>query len=152
MQRCVCCITFPREDAEEEEMAASQVHVLSCVWGCVCFSSWNAWTENLQTFNSLLVFFFEGGVGAGLGLFVFDYLLFPTIVKTSSSPWCPRAFSSLSVSQLSIENEFSEWISDEFSKWISDFQLMNIFPLWEINMERHWYPRFPWGCGLVLGS
>ena len=102
--------------------------------------------ENLQTFKfSTHIFFWPG-------MFVFNYLLFPTIVKTSSSPWCPRAFSSLSVSQLSTENEFSEWISDEFSKWISDFQLVNIFPLWEINTERYWYPRFPWGCGLVLGS
>ena len=78
----------------------------------------------------------------GAGMFVFNYLLFPMIVKTSSSPWYPRAFSPLSVSPLSIENEFSKWISDEFSKWISDFQLVNIFPLWEINTERHWYPRF----------
>ena len=34
---------IPTEDAEqveeEEEMAASQVIVLSRVWGCVCFSS-----------------------------------------------------------------------------------------------------------------
>ena len=31
----------PRQDAEheeEEEIAASQVNVLSRVWGCVCFS------------------------------------------------------------------------------------------------------------------
>ena len=42
---------IPTEDAEqeeeEEEMAASQVIVLSRVWGCVCFSSWHAWAENL---------------------------------------------------------------------------------------------------------
>jgi len=157
MQRCVCYITSPEkteQEEEEEEMAASQVHVLSWVWGCVCFSCWNAWTE--RTYKPLILYsyFFWPG------MFVFNYLLFPTIVKTSSSPWCPRAFSSLSVSQLSIENEFSEWISDEFSKWISDefskwisdFQLVNIFPLWEINTERYWYPRFPWGYGLVLGS
>ena len=34
---------IPRDDAEqeedEEEMAASQVNILSRVWGCVCFSS-----------------------------------------------------------------------------------------------------------------
>ena len=55
---------IPREDAEqeeeEEEMAASQVIVLSLVWGCVCFSFWNAWTENLQTFSSLLLIFLPG--------------------------------------------------------------------------------------------
>jgi len=55
---------IPTEDTEqeeeEEEMAASQVIVLSWVWGCVCFSSWNAWTENLQTFSSLLLIFLPG--------------------------------------------------------------------------------------------
>ena len=51
---------IPTEDAEqeedEEEMAASQVIVLSRVWGCVYFS-WNACMENLQTFSSLLLSF-----------------------------------------------------------------------------------------------
>ena len=55
---------IPREDAEqeeeEEEMAASQVRVLSQIWGCVCFSSGNAWTTNLQTFSSLLLTFLPG--------------------------------------------------------------------------------------------
>ena len=55
---------IPREDAEEEkeeeEMAASQVNVLSRVWGCVCFSSWNAWTENPQTFSSLILIVLPG--------------------------------------------------------------------------------------------
>ena len=59
--RCEFVIKIPRGDAEleeeEEEMAASQVYVLSRVWGCVCFSSWNAWSEHLQTFNSLLLIF-----------------------------------------------------------------------------------------------
>ena len=55
---------IPTEDAEqeeeEEEMAASQVIVLALVWGCVCFSFWNAWTEDPQTFSSLLLIFLPG--------------------------------------------------------------------------------------------
>ena len=59
--RCEFVIKIPRGDAEleeeEEEMAASQVNVLPRVWGGVCFSSWNTWSEHLQTFNSLLLIF-----------------------------------------------------------------------------------------------
>ena len=62
--RCEFETSYPPEDAvqeeEEEEMATSQVIVLSRVWGCVCFSSWHAWTENLQNFSSLLLSFLPG--------------------------------------------------------------------------------------------
>ena len=75
---------IPREDTEqeeeEEEMAASQVIVLSLVWGCVCFSFWNAWTENLQTFSSLLLIFLPG-VFVIKSLFSLSFLL---IVKPVS--------------------------------------------------------------------
>ena len=47
--------SIPKEDVdqeeEEEEMAASQVKVLSLVGACVCFSSWKGWAEKLHTFT-----------------------------------------------------------------------------------------------------
>ena len=56
---------IPREDVEqeeeEEEMAASQVRVLSQVWGCVCFSSSNAWTE--RTYKPLILYSYFFGLG-----------------------------------------------------------------------------------------
>ena len=71
----------PRQQEEEEEMAASQVNVLSRVWECVCFSSWNAWTENLQTFSSLSLSFLPGGLGVAFFLF---FPFFLKIVKNWS--------------------------------------------------------------------
>ena len=136
MQRCVCYITSrekTEQEEEEEEMAASQVHVLSWVWGCVCFSSWNAWTENLQIFTSLLLIFLPRAFVINL-FFPFFFLI---IVKTCSLDYIslsPRVFSALSVSQLSMEY-------DEFSTGENDSQLVKTFPLCEINPGRH---RF-WG-------
>ena len=111
--------------------------------GLCLLSSWNAWTENPQTFSSLLLIFLPE-------VFVinsfFPFLLI--IVKTGSldhlSLVSQILFSIVSI-LVSVEH-------DEFPTWMSDFQLVNIFPLWEINTETHWYPRFPLGCGSVLGS
>ena len=107
---------IPREDAEqeeeEEEMAASQVGVLSWVWSCVCFSSWNAWTENLQTFSSLLLIFL-----LRMLVITLFFLFFFLIVKTSSS----RCISLMSQSLFSIVC-IPVIEHDEFSAWNSDFQ------------------------------
>ena len=97
----ICNITSPEktEQGEEEaEMTASRVHVLSQVWGCVCFSSWNSWTENLQTFTSLLLIFLPGAFVISL---FFPFFLI--VVKTGSLDYIslsPRVFSALSVSFL----------------------------------------------------
>ena len=113
---------IPTEDAEqeeeEEEMAASQVIVLPPVWGCVCFSSWNAWTENLQNFSSLLLSFLPGVLVITFLFFSFFFFFFFKEWKPAlqvSSPSYSRAFSPLSVSWLSVEH-------DEFSTRNSDFQ------------------------------
>ena len=110
---------IPTEDAEqeeeEEEMAASQVIVLSRVWGCVCFSSWNAWTENLQTFSSLLLIFLPGVLVIILFCAPPPFFNSENQLFQVSSPSCSRAISPLFVSWLSIEH-------DEFSTWNSDFQ------------------------------
>jgi len=99
---------IPRGDTEleeeEEEMAASQVNVLSQVWGCVCFFSWNAWTENLHNFNSLLLIFLPK---------VFVFPVFLVVKKTGSFSLCPRARYPMYVSW---HGEFSTWIS-QFQCW-----------------------------------
>ena len=69
-------------------MAASQVNVLSRVWGCVCFSSCKGWTEKLQTFTSLIPVFSPAGLLLSTSsFFFFSYnsedwlfrLLFPCV-------------------------------------------------------------------------
>ena len=127
----ICNITSPEktEQGEEEaEMTASRVHVLSQVWGCVCFSSWNSWTENLQTFTSLLLIFLPGAFVINL---FFPFFLI--VVKSGSFDYIslsPRVFSASSVSRLSMEY-------DRFSTWINDSRLVKTFPLCEINPGRH---------------
>ena len=127
----ICNITSPEktEQGEEEaEMAASRVHVLSQVWGCVCFSSWNSWTKNLQTFTSLLLIFLPGAFVINL---FFPFFLI--VVKSGSFDYIslsPRVFSASSVSRLSMEY-------DRFSTWINDSRLVKTFPLCEINPGRH---------------
>ena len=61
-------------------MAASQVHVLSWVWAVSAFPPEMA---GLRTCKPLIVYSFFIFI-FWLRLFVFNYLLFPIIVKTSS--------------------------------------------------------------------
>ena len=55
LKKCVCSVTSPEkteQEGEEEELAASQVNVLSWVSGCVCFSSWNAQMSICKSFSA----------------------------------------------------------------------------------------------------
>ena len=134
---------IPREDAEEEkeeeEMAASQVNVLSWVWGCVCFSSWNAWTENPQT---LVLWFWLFYLGCLLSTPYFLSFNSEASLLRLFLPYVPEPFLHC------LYPSFLESVMHS----LRDFQLVNIFPWWEIYSERHWYQRFPLGCSSVLGS
>ena len=116
--RCEFVINIPRGDAEleeeEEEMAASQVNVLSRVWSCVCFSSWNAWSEHMQTFNSLLLIFL-------LRVFVANCFLFPVflVLEKTGSLEC---FFLMSQSLLSNVCILALIEHDEFSTLFCQFQ------------------------------
>ena len=136
--RCEFVIKIPRGDTEleedEEEMAASQVNVLSRVWGCVCSSSWNTWSEHLQTFNSLLSFLPR--------VFVANGLFFPVFVvleKTGSLD-CFFLMSQSLLSNVCILAFYRAW-------WILNIipavSMLNILPLRNTNTGRCWYKGFP---------
>ena len=126
--RCEFVIKIPRGDAEleekEKEMAASQVYVLSWVWGCVCFSSWNAWSEHLQTFNSLLSFLPRLLVANGLFFPVF------VVLEKTGTLDCFFLMSQSLLSNVCILAFYRAW-------WILNLipavSMLNTFPLWKTN-------------------
>ena len=144
---CDFVIKIPRGDAEleeeEEEMAASQVNVLPRVWGCVCFSSWNTWSEHLQTFNSLLLIFLPRVFVANC-LFFFPVFL---VLEKTGSFYCFFLMSQSLLSNICILAFYRAW-------WIPNIvpsvSMLNIFPLWKTNTGRHCYNGFPMECFSVL--
>ena len=122
---------------EEEEMAASEVNILSWVWGCLCFSSWNAQKENLQAFSSLLLICIPGA------------FVIISVFSISSYNNKDLPFTLLCVPEHFLRCLHPRCLLHFYGAWWilnlnQQFQLLTLFFLWKISMESQSYPHSHW--------